>query len=82
MSLKCKSNQRNKVIAVIGCCGAQLYVERLAKAIRKGRADAEKAAAEAVHASGLRAMAGTACPTSLSLITHITLTLTSLQPNY
>ncbi len=35
------------------CCG-QLYVERLAKAVRKKRADAEKAAAEAQHGMGLK----------------------------
>ena len=35
-----------------GVPALQLYVERLAKAVRKRRADAEKNAAEAQHAAG------------------------------
>ncbi len=42
----------------------QLYVERLAKAVRKKRADAEKAAAEAHHGMGAKQAAAQGDSTS------------------
>lgn len=40
-----------RLLGVIRVLALQLYVERLAKAVRKRRADAEKDAAEAQHAA-------------------------------
>ena len=45
-----------------GALALQLYVERLAKAVRKRRADAEKNAAEAEHAAGAGHLPTTGLP--------------------